>query len=175
MPSRSVVFFCFAVSNLDGSSASSGVDCLSNSTLPLATDNRSDDPSETSVFRRSLITLNRSPAMSAADLPVVVPQATRDFKTATKHSKPCLRSCCSDRPMFEVSKEPETLSVLVFSGGGRLLFCAFEVGPTDGLMGSACLGCVEAEGRVPSLEMIFMRLLKRSVETYSRKETAHCS
>lgn len=161
MPSKSVVFFCLALSNLLGSSAISGVGCRNVSTLPLAADSLSNDPSGVTGSR-----LRSSPGRdlggaargSSIVFPAAVPHATNDRNTAARHSKPCLFSWFSDKPMTDVSMVPETDNVDVIRDGVAPAFWLLFVGLRAGLGGSLALCCAAVNGVVPILEMIFMRL-----------------
>ncbi len=76
---------------------------------------------------------------STGDEPAV-PHVTRDFKTATKHSKPCLLSCDSDRPKDAVSNDPGTDRAVTLREGGIAVLCeALVVGGREGLKGSPAL------------------------------------
>ena len=93
IPSRMVVFFCLALSNRPGSSKISGVDCLAVSKGKL--DTLSLDSA--GVPRPSSLVLDLRATSEADRLEAIpgeapVPQVTRDLRTVTKHSRPCLLS-----------------------------------------------------------------------------------
>ena len=165
MPSSSVVFLCFAVSNLLGSSVKSGVGCLNVSELPaVAVDIRSTELSGVIESRRtsSLLRCARDAEADAADSTVdfgaVVPHATSERRTVTRHSKPCRFSWASEWPMFDVSMLPAMDIACVLSAGGTLP-CEPFCGAMPGLGGGSLPlpGSLGADVE-PILEMMFIRL-----------------
>ena len=88
-----------------------------------------------------------------------VPHVTRDLRTATKHSMPCLLSWASERPIVDESTEPGTeRAVVVNEGGTEVEPCLLFVGVRAGLEGSPPLGCGPVVCEVPNFEMMVMRL-----------------
>jgi hypothetical protein len=82
IPSIKVVFFCFALSNLLGSSAMSGVP-------PLATSGSGSRSSDTDASGMgALFGLFRRRTLP-------IPHATRERRIEARHSRPCRRSCAS--------------------------------------------------------------------------------
>ncbi len=120
IPSSNVVFFCFALSNLVGSSASSGVGPLVTSAPP--GDNFSTEKSGVIVSRRDSSACGRVVG-SIGCSGVAVPHATNDLRTATRHSRPCLRSCASELPIVDVSTFPGTDIAAVLNEGGTWCPC----------------------------------------------------
>lgn len=142
MPSRRVVFFCFALSNFVGSSETgSGVGILLDSERLGAADNLSIEFSGVIVSARTSSPgtvggrLPGSPGDSVFGL-LAVPHTTSDFRTATRHSKLCLRNLGSESPRPELSMVPETANALVLSAGATEFEWFFEVGCKAGLVGS---------------------------------------
>jgi hypothetical protein len=160
IPSKSVVFFCLALSNRLGSSKISGVDCL------VVSRGKFDILSLGSAGVRGTSSLVLDlRATSEADKLEAIPEeapvlhVTRDLRTATKHSMPCLLSWASERPIVDESTEPGTeRAVVVSEGGMELELCLLFAGVRAGLEGSLPFGCGPVVCEVPNFEMMVMRL-----------------
>lgn len=182
IPSKSVVFFCLALSNLLGSSPRSGVGWRSVSRLCADVESLSRD--ESGVIESRLISspvwerTEDATRVSSAVLPAAVPHATSDLKTATMHSSPCLFNWFSDSPMTDVSIVPETDKTDVVSEGGTPFWSCFVVGLSAGLGGSLAFCWAAVKGVVPIFEMIFIRLKERHLWaslTRRYEGYTHCS
>lgn len=161
IPSSNVVFFCFALSNLPGSSLFSGVAVLETS----ATEEGSGLSRAVSEDPLSNLTSSEGRGCvlgftigSATVLPAWVPHTTSDRKTATKHSKLCRFRLPSDRPEVLVSGAPGPGSALVVSDGGRAVRLDRWEGCKEGLVGSEIFSLGAEKCDVPNFEMIFIRL-----------------
>ena len=103
-------------------------------------------------------------ATSEADKLEAIPEApvlhvTRDLRTATRHSIPCLLNWASERPIVDESTEPGTeRAVVVNEGGTEAEPCLLFVGVRAGLEGSLPLGCGPVVCEVPNFEIMVMRL-----------------
>src|SRR6266404_144975 len=113
MPSITVVFFCFALSNLLGSSTMSGVPPLVTSGIG----SRSRDADASSMDALLL--------GSSDDVLFPVPQATRERRMEARHSRPCRRSCASDWPSAAGSAAIGLLRATVLREGATFAFCSF--------------------------------------------------
>jgi hypothetical protein len=161
MPSRSIVFFCLALSKILGSSKISGVGCRVSTPGGAVSRSRDCDASGVIVSGRdSLIFVDPvSPLLSVVVFPEVIPHATRDRNTATKHSKPSFRSCCSVYTGEEVSWAPVSVAALVLRDGGMSILCGLGVVVTIGLDGSLPFCGAELDKAfVPILVIMFIRL-----------------
>ncbi len=98
-----------------------------------------------------------SPGLSTCAV-FAVPQATKDLRTATRHSKLCLLSCCSVSPRPEVSRDPGTESAVVLNDGGTALGLVFDEGCWEGFVGSVPLGGILVIGEEPNFETMLMKL-----------------
>ena len=165
IPSSSVVFLCFALSNLLGSSETSGVGCrlslaLSGGLLSLSRDRDGSGVTVSSRDSSGGGTLLRvSPGLSLGPpADEVVPHVTKDFNTPTRHSRLCLLNCGSVRPRPDVSSDPGTDSAFVFNAGGITPECAFEPGAWLGLVGSWFFAGVCVIGADPNFDTMLMKL-----------------
>ena len=139
IPSINVVFFCFALSNLLGSSAMSGVPPLATSLATSGSGSRSSDAEASGMG-----TLFPG---SSDDVLFPVPQATRERRIEARHSRPCRRSCVSDWPSAAGSTACGWLRALVLRDGATFEFCSFvgcgEMPPeASALFGPAALAWV---------------------------------
>jgi hypothetical protein len=89
---------------------------------------------------------------------LVVPHATRDFKTATRHSRLRRFRCGSVVPKLDVSTPPVPASAFVLSAGGTAFPLGFVCGGRPGLDGSLFLGGTCEIGAVANLEIMLMKL-----------------
>lgn len=155
----------------------SGVDCLVTSVLCETEGSRSIGGSgETASGLTSSLTLERTAGSGTASapgspVPDPVPQVTRDFRTVTRQSSPCLLSWFSERPKEEASIDPATDSAEVLSDGGTVILCPLDdVGVRAGLFWSLPLVCPPpVTWAVPMREIMFIRLNETGVSLGSER------
>jgi hypothetical protein len=150
-----VVFFCFALSNLLGSSAISGV-------VPLTTSERGSRSRDADASGIDSLLLGSSNVVLFP-----VPHATRERSTATRHSRPWRRSCASDWIGVVGSTALGLLRAVVLREGARVVLCDF-VGGGGALTADSTffwLGTLDCE-LLLSFVMTLTRLSRASKSTF---------